>query len=175
MKAIQATPKVLKKIWNEQEFLNLMVSGKSCISWTTLNSSQNKKRQKRTWKPERDLDSEDELGWPKNFILNIRFAQLDVRPALDSAEAVQDRMKVSSDQENSHNKSIIRPVSFIPDILSLFLYVPGCLVEVQSRVAGHHATKSGGKSVVAYTPSIVSLTGWAVASCQWGPQLSPVP
>ena len=31
----------------------------------------------------------------KNFIQKIRFAQLDVRPALDSAEAVQDRMKVS--------------------------------------------------------------------------------
>ena len=127
-----------------------------------MNSSQNKKKQKRTWKPKRDLESENELGWPKNLILNIRFAQLDVRPALDSAEAVQDRMKVSSDQENSHNKSIIRPVSFIPDILSLFLYVLGCLVEVQSGVAGHHATKPGGESVAAHAPSIVSLTGWAV-------------
>ena len=38
----------------------------------------------------------------KNFIQNIRFAQLDVRPALDSAEAVQDRMKVSRDQKISH-------------------------------------------------------------------------
>ena len=35
------------------------------------------------------------------YFIFLRFAQLDVRPALDSAEAIQDRMKVQSKNTNT--------------------------------------------------------------------------
>ena len=71
------------------------------------------------------------------YFIFLRFAQLDVRPALDSAEAIQDRMKVQSKNTNTCRHRC-------------FYHVPqskGCLVEVQGRVAGDHASWAGGESV----------------------------